>query len=176
MFLFEKRLVTIGINWVNFRIQPLSFRCTLIRVLVNVGSDILNNYNLAKDKVTTILDWMTTNLVWWDNLLINLIRLKTTLPEKVFSMPLMSLCHKPCVYKEWASDIKWHYRSKSDKIIEITPIFRDFLPNMLYIQRPFFAYYGLYSSLCVLYFAMYLVSISEPNCKYSGNYHQSYFL
>ena len=48
---------------------------------------------------------------------------KDTLPEKVFSMSLMSLCHKPFVYKGWASDIKWHYRGKSDIKVENTPIF-----------------------------------------------------
>ena len=48
---------------------------------------------------------------------------KDTLPEKVFSMSLMSLCHKPFVYKGWASDIKWHYRGKSDIKVQITPIF-----------------------------------------------------
>ena len=40
----------------------------------------------------------------------------------------MSLCHKPFVYKGWASDIKWHYRAKSDIKIENTPIFGVLLP------------------------------------------------
>ena len=37
-----------------------------------------------------------------------------------------------------------------------------------------FLYDGLFSSLCALYFAMCLVGISKSNCKYSGNYLQSY--
>ena len=95
------------------------------------------------------------------------------LPEKVFLMSLMSLCHKPFVYKGWASDIKWHYRGKSDIKLQIIPVFGDFSPNMHYMYRHFFIYDGLYLSLCALYFAICLVFISKPNCNNSGHCHQS---
>ena len=75
---------------------------------------------------------------------------KDTLPEKVFSMSLMSLCHKPFVYKGWASDIKWHYRGKSDIKLQIAPVFGDFLPNMLPKYRHIFVNTGLYTIMWTL--------------------------
>ena len=62
---------------------------------------------------------------------------KDTLPEKVFSMSLMSLCHKPFVYKGWASDIKWHYRPKSDIKLQRTPVFGVFFAIMLFTPREY---------------------------------------
>ena len=62
---------------------------------------------------------------------------KDTLPEKVFSMSLMSLCHKPFVYKGWASDIEWHYRPKSDIKLQRTPVFGVFFAIMLFTPREY---------------------------------------
>ena len=127
--------------------------------------------------MTTILDWMTTNQVRLDNLFKNKckpIPAKDTLPEKVFLMLLMSLCHKPFVYGASASDIKWHYRGKSDIKQQITPIFSDLLPNMQYMHRYFFVYDGLHSSSGALYFAIWLIIISIIISINSGICHQPY--
>ena len=83
----------------------------------------------------------------------------------------MSLCHKPFIYQASASDIKWHYRAKSDIKLQITPVFGDFLQNMQYIYRRFFVYDDLYQSSCMPHIAKCLVFISKPNCNNSGNRH-----
>ena len=93
---------------------------------------------------------MTTNLVRLDNLFNNKykpILAKATLPEKVFSMSLMSLCHKPFVYKGWVSDIKWHYRPKSDIKLQRTPIFGVFFAIMLFTPYIYFTLIEFYPTL-----------------------------
>ena len=72
---------------------------------------------------------------------------KDTLPEKVFSMSLMSLCHKPFVYKGWASDIKWHYRSKSDIKLSNIPVFGVFFAIMLITPYIYFTLIEFYPTL-----------------------------
>ena len=84
------------------------------------------------------------------------------LPEKVFLMPLMSLCHKPFVYKGWASDIKWHYRPKSDIKLQSTPVFGDFFAIMLFTPYIYFILIKFYQT----YRLTFLNSISSSKSYY----------
>ena len=87
---------------------------------------------------------------------------KDTLPEKVFSMSLMSLCHNPFVYKGWVSDIEWHYRPKSDIKLQSTPFFSVFLAIMLFTPYIFFTLIEFYQT----YRLTFLNSISSSKSYY----------
>ena len=74
----------------------------------------------------------------------------------------MSLCHKPFVYKGWASDIKWHYRPKSDIKLQSTPFFSVFLAIMLFTPYIFFTLIEFYQT----YRLTFLNSISSLKKHY----------
>ena len=59
----------------------------------------------------------------------------------------MSLCHKPFVYKGWVSDIKWHYRPKSDIKLQRTPVFGVFFAIMLFTPYLYFTLIEFYQTL-----------------------------
>ena len=71
-------------------------------------------------------------------------------------MSLMSLCHKPFVYKGWASDIKWHYRPKSDIKLSIHLFFA------------FFRYYDIYA-IHIFYTDWVLLNIVFSRIRFIEN-------